>query len=123
MRMRRSLRVALSALVAALALGPGASAVSGPYLQIAPTMPREGSKLSIFGRGFCARTSCTKVVLTVDGRWVAKPFRPGASGRFVKTITVRQSRGPHTLVASQVQTNGKRARAKLGFIVLGNETE
>jgi len=123
MRMRRSLRLALPALVAALALSTGASAISGPYLQIAPTMPREGAKLQIFGRGFCATTSCTKIVLTVDGRWVAKPFRPGASGRFAKTITVRAARGPHTLVASQVRANGKRARAKLGFIVLGNETE
>ena len=123
MRTHRSLSLAVAALIAALALGAGASAASAPYLQIAPTMPREGSKLSIFGRGFCPRTSCTKIVLTVDGRWVARPFRPGASGRFAKTITVRQARGPHTLVASQVLPSGKRARANLRFIVLGNETE
>jgi len=123
MRPRRPLSLAAAALLAALALGAGASAASVPYLQIAPTMPREGSKLSIFGRGFCPSTRCTKIVLTIDGRWVARPFRPGASGRFAKTITVRAARGPHTLVASQVLPSGKRARAKLGFIVLGNETE
>lgn len=121
--MRKPLHYALPAIVAALTLGAGASAASGPYLQIAPTMPRQGSTLSIFGRGFCPRTSCTKVVVTIDGRWVVRPFRPGASGRFTKTITIRQSRGPHTLVASQVLQSGKRARAKLGFIVLGGETE
>ena len=120
---RRSVSLAVAALAAALALGAEASAVSAPYLQIAPTTPREGSTLQIFGRGFCPRTSCSRIVLTVDGRWIAKPFRPGASGRFAKTITVHQARGPHTLVASQVQADGKRARAKLGFIVLGNETE
>jgi hypothetical protein len=117
---RARLRAAATttAVASALVLSAAPSEAAVPYLQIAPPMAREGAKLTVYGRGFCPRAACSRIVLAIDGRWVARAFRPRANGRFVKTIVIRQQKGPHVLAATQTRPSHRRLRASLRLIVL-----
>jgi len=106
------------AVASVLVLSAPPSQAAVPYLQIAPPSPREGAKLTVYGRGFCSRAACSRIVLKIDGRWVVPRFRPRANGRFVKTIVIRQQKGPHVLAAVQTRPNQRRLRASLRLIVL-----
>ena len=103
---------------AAVSFASPVSARAVPYLQYSPPMPRTGQLLTLYGRGFCAATACSRITVTMDGRWVARAFRPYASGRFVLTFRLTQAMGPHLLRASQRDGAG-RLRSAAVRIVLG----
>ena len=69
-------------------------------------MPRVGQTLTIYGRGFCSASPCSKVVLTIDKRWVTKAIRP-LHGTFARRVRITQAPGPHMIRASQRGPDGR----------------
>lgn len=105
-----------AALALLAATAGSASGASTPYLQYAPGMPRVGQTLTIYGRGFCSGAACSRVALTIDGRWVTKGIRP-VRGAFVRSFKVTQAVGPHILRASQRGPNGRALQFSLRIVI------
>ena len=118
-RHRGGLNVVAAATIIAttLTLLPAPSQAATPYLQIAPALPVLGQTFTVYGRGFCPRSSCSKIVLTINRHWVAKPFRPAANGRFVRRLRVPKDPGHYVLRATQTGAGGRRLTAALTFDV------
>lgn len=108
---------AAAVVVATLTLTAAPSNAATPYLQIAPMQPVLGQSFTVYGRGFCPRPRCSKILLTVNSHWVSKPFRPLANGRFVKRLRVPKDPGRYVLRATQTGVVGRRLTAALTFVV------
>jgi hypothetical protein len=78
-----------------------ARAQEGPTLFLRPNPVPSGDQVEAIGSGYCGRTSCSTVTVTLDGTRVAEGVQVRSDGVFSATFVVEVMAGQYNVTASQ----------------------
>jgi hypothetical protein len=110
----------LLVLVCAMAtavLVPSPAYAAGPSLSVSPESGGPGSVVTLVGHGFCARSGCSVVSISMAGRRFAPEQRVSSSGSFRVSVQVSGGYAPGALevTARQVLDDGNEVAASAEF--------
>lgn len=110
---------------AGVLLPAGAAAAATPVVTVSPESGGPGTPVTVSGSGFCARSGCAPVRVTISGRQLAADQRPDSAGRFRAKAQAPGGLvpGEHEVVATQTLDDGNEISATASFVYAPSKGE